>query len=124
MAAPYGMEMILDLHECDSLLFHRSAIKNFFVELCDLIGMEREDLNWWDYEGDPEGYEEAPSHLKGVSAVQFIKTSNITIHTLTDLRRVYLNIFSCKPFDAKEAKDFCTRFFHGHVANCLFVTRV
>lgn len=107
----YGKELILDLHGCDSSKFTRKSIKKFFKELCELIDMEREDLHWWDYKGREEEYEKAPPHLKGISAIQFIRTSNITVHTLDDLKVIYLNIFSCKNFDAKVTLDFCVKWF-------------
>lgn len=51
--APYGKELILDLHECDPLTFTRMSIGNYFKELCILIDMERCDLHWWDDYGVP-----------------------------------------------------------------------
>jgi S-adenosylmethionine/arginine decarboxylase-like enzyme len=52
-------------------------------------------------------------HLKGTSAIQFITTSNITIHTLDLLGAVYLNIFSCKEFEAEVVKEFSENWFKG-----------
>jgi len=54
----YGMELILDLHGCDASLFNRRSIGQYLEQLCNLIGMDREDLHWWDYDGVPE--EEQP----------------------------------------------------------------
>jgi len=107
----YGKELILDLHDCDPKLFNRAGIEAFLIRLCDLIQMERCDLHFWDYEGEPEEYEKAPDHLKGVSAIQFITTSNITIHTLDVPRDVYLNIFSCKFFDTDITEHFCVDYW-------------
>ena len=95
----YGKELILDIHDCDSTRFNRKNIDAFFKDLCKKIDMEKGKRFWWDYEGYPEEYEKAPPHLKGISAVQFIKTSSIVIHTLDELKKVYLNIFSCKDFE-------------------------
>lgn len=118
----YGQECIIDVHE--SRLFVRSMIEEFCVELCRLIGMEPEDLVFWDYEGEPAEYEKAPAHLKGTSAVQFIKTSNITIHALDEMKRFYLNVFSCKPFDARAVVDFTRDWTCGKVVNVISLTRV
>lgn len=107
----YGMELALDLHDCDHTVFTREGLTLFFVELCKRIGMEREDLHFWDYENWPDHKAMAAPHLKGTSAVQFIKTSSIVIHTLDDLNRVYLNIFSCQEFDAADAVGFANEFF-------------
>jgi len=83
--------------------------------------MEREELHFWDY--DNEEKEFLPPHLKGTSAVQFIRTSNIVIHTLDDLNKVFLNIFSCKPFDDEVASDFCEKWLKGKVNNRTVVIR-
>ena len=44
----YGLELILDLHGCDTSKFNRESIKAYFEQLCDLIDMQREDLHFWD----------------------------------------------------------------------------
>jgi len=114
----YGQELILDLHNCDVSKFNRKDIKAYLIELCDnVIDMERADLHWWDYEDDPEEYETAPSHLKGTSCVQFIMTSTIVIHSLEDLKKIFINIFSCKDFDAEETAKFTAGYFSGVVKN-------
>ena len=120
----YGKELILDIHDCSGYNFDRSSLKEFFIELCDLINMERCDLHFWDYDGEPEEYDKAPAHLKGRSAVQFISTSNITIHTLDEMKRVYLNIFTCKSFDPGIVIAFCENHFDGQAVNSTMVTRI
>src|ERR1700704_6059502 len=93
---PYGIELILDLHDCDASTFTRSAIKGFFDELCELIEMEACDLHFWDDVGVPEEDQQTLPKTKGTSAVQFILTSTIVIHTLDLMKAAYVNIFSCK----------------------------
>lgn len=114
----YGKELILDVYDCNSAKFNRKDIEQYFKTLCDdKIDMIRCDLHWWDFEGEQELYDAAPPHLKGTSAVQFIQTSNIVIHTLDDLGRVYINIFSCKDFDETVAREFTEKTFEGHTIN-------
>ena len=108
--APYGMEVIIDLAECDPLTFTRERIEAYMAGLCDVIDMQREDLHFWDY-NSPEEKAAAPAQLKGTSAVQFILTSNITLHSLDDLRTCYINIFSCKDFDPGVAAEFTRNAF-------------
>ncbi len=119
----YGYELILDLQRCDPSTFTRDSLREFFVALCEKIGMERCDLHFWDYEGESEEYAAAPDHLKGVSAIQFITTSNITVHTLDVLGLVFLNIFSCAPFEITEAVEFCCKHFCGTVTNKTLIAR-
>ncbi len=120
---PYGKELILDIHNCDSSTFTRKSIRNFFKELCDLIEMKRSRLVWWDDWGVPPEEQESKPRLKGTSAVQFIETSNIVIHTLDILESVYLNIFSCKTFDTNVAEKFSQEWFKGKVANSHVIER-
>ncbi len=120
----YGKELILDIHNCDVSKFTRKSIKSYFIKLCDLIGMKRGSLHWWDYQGYPEEYTKAPTHLKGISAIQFISTSNITIHTLDELKHIYINLFSCKEFNIEEVKDFSKEFFRGFIVHSQIVERI
>ena len=88
-----------------------------------MIDMERCELFWWDDYGLPVEEQQTEPHLKGTSAVQFIMTSNITIHTLDLMGNVYLNIFSCKDFDTKKAKNFSRKFFEGRVVSAKTIIR-
>ena len=120
----YGKELILDLHRCDPTTFTRSGIRKYFRELAELIDMERCKLCWWDDFRVPPEERQTEPHLKGTSAIQFIKTSNITIHTLDLLHAVYLNIFSCKDFDADVAKKFSAEWFKGEAVNYHVIERL
>lgn len=121
---PYGKELILDLHECNQEFFTRNHIRKFFVELCELINMQRCKLTWWDDHGLPEEDKQTEPHLKGTSAVQFILTSNIVIHTLDIMKNVYLNIFSCKDFNEDLVKDFSEKYFQGRIVNAHVINRI
>ena len=101
----YGLELLIDLKGCDLSDLSGEKLTKFFIELCDLIKMKRH--------GDPilwEDHSEIP-HLKGVSGMQFIETSNIVCHPLPMLDATYINIFSCKEFDTDEALRFCVKFW-------------
>lgn len=121
----YGKELILDLHNCDPDTFTRESIEEYFKQLCVLIDMERCDLHFWDYHGmGRKKYDALPSHLKGVSAVQFIMTSNIVIHTLDDLKKVFINIFTCKDLNINKASSFTVSWFKGTIVKTTFVERI
>lgn len=119
----FGIELILDLHNCDVSRFTRHDITVYFIRLCKLIDMEREDLHFWDYEGNQKGYDDVPDHLKGRSAIQFIVTSNITIHTLDVLGKVFINVFSCKSFARKIVEEFSITYFGGTIENSRLIER-
>ena len=120
----YGKELILDLHNCDHSTFTRGSIENYFKKLCDLIDMERCELYWWDDYSVPLEEQETEPHMKGTSAIQFISTSNITIHTLDLLENVYLNIFSCKDFDTNVVIKFSEDWFKGKTVNSQVIERI
>lgn len=119
----YGVELILDLHDCDPKYFTRSSIRKYFIEVCKLIDMQRCELFWWDDYGLPKNERQTEPHLKGTSAIQFIMTSNITIHTLDILKNVYLNIFSCKKFDPEIAANFSSKYFKGKIVHKVIIKR-
>jgi len=111
MNKPYGQELILDLHGCDTSLFNRDDLTRFFQLLCKRIGMKPEALYFWDDVGVPPEECQTEPHTKGTSAVQFILTSSIVVHTLDLTGKVFVNIFSCKSFDSADTESFCVEFF-------------
>ena len=119
---PYGKELILDLHECDESMFTKEHIDEFFRLLAKATDMELCVRHWWTMDDCPPEWKDVP-HLNGISAVQFISTSNFTIHALTDLKAVYLNIFTCKDFDEKKAENFAAEYFSGDVVTCKTIVR-
>lgn len=121
---PYGFELILDLHGCDVATFTRSSIRDYFEHLCELIDMERCDLHFWDDLHTPVSERQTSPHTQGTSAVQFILTSSIVIHTLDQLKAVYINIFSCKDFDALAAERFTAKWFGANGCNARLIERV
>lgn len=123
MAEPYGKELILDLAECDSSTFTRESIGNYFDELCELIDMEPEDRHFWDDVGVPEDEKQTNPKTKGTSAVQFILTSTIVIHTLELTKTAYVNIFSCKDFDTVKALEFTVKWFGARICGDTVVIR-
>lgn len=112
------MELIVDMHDCDVSTFTEDNLRKFFVELCELIRMKRhgEPLFWIDHSTIP--------HLKGVSAIQFIETSNVVVHCIELQHAVYINIFSCKAFDPTVATKFATDFFKAAKATSRSIDRI
>jgi S-adenosylmethionine/arginine decarboxylase-like enzyme len=124
MPGKYGIELVLDLHGCDATKFTRPSITEYFERLCVLIDMQREDLHFWDDEGLAEEDKQTSPHTQGTSAVQFILTSSIVIHTLDQLQAVYINIFSCKEYDPKVAEKFSVEWFGATECSARFLDRV
>jgi S-adenosylmethionine/arginine decarboxylase-like enzyme len=49
--------------------------------------------------GEPQVFHFGDGNLAGVTALQFITTSNILVHFMDDTGNFYLDCFSCKRFD-------------------------
>ena len=123
MKKPYGYELILDLHDCDVSKFNRESLDQYFEFICDSIDMERAILHFWDDVGVPEEERQTSPHTVGTSAVQFILTSSIVVHTLDQLKSVYVNIFSCKTFDKEVAKNVTNEWFSATTSHHHFIER-
>lgn len=115
----YGQELILDLHNCEPRSFTYYSVRDFFRQLCERIGMERCGFAY--VESEPGDDEDPKTH--GLSAVQFIVKSSITIHCLDKMSRVYLNVFSCDSFDRDEVEQFAVGWFGGTRVKCIEVAR-
>ena len=102
--AAWGMSTSVDLQECDPTAIRSSErIKQYVVELCELIGMRRF--------GDCQVVHFGEGRVAGFSMTQLIETSLISGHFANDSNRAYLDIFSCKPYDANTVKEFSKDFF-------------
>lgn len=102
----YGMELILDLHDCDPVVIRsKDRLKAYVDQLCALLKMKPYGKTLLPYFGlsDPR--------TAGYSLLQFIETSSVTGHFSELWNSAYLNVFSCQPFDPDEALTFTKRFF-------------
>ena len=124
MTQPYGYELILDLHRCDISTFNRDSLRKYFEKLCKAIDMQRCELHFWDDVGVAPEEQQTSSHTKGTSAVQFILTSTIVVHTLELLEAGYINIFSCKAFDKEIAEKLTKEWFGANECRSTFIERV
>lgn len=121
---PYGYELIIDLHECDETTFNRNSLDAYFEKLCKAIDMKKCERYWWDDVGVPEEEKQTSPHTKGTSAVQFILTSTIVVHTLDLLKAVYINIFSCKEYDKEVAEQITKEWFGAKECRTHFIERI
>ena len=102
----YGVELILDLHDCDpKVIRSKRKLSSYVNQLCRLIKMEKYGPLIIEHFG--YGQEKT----KGYSIVQLIETSSITGHFSEKWNSSYINIFSCQDFDTKKAEKFTIRFF-------------
>ncbi|NJL93988.1 MAG: S-adenosylmethionine decarboxylase [Anaerolineae bacterium] len=89
----YGKHLILTGMGCNDALLSKETMVDFLKTLADRIDMVRfgEPL----VERFGEGIEE------GISGVQLIQTSALVTHTNDQARDLYLDVFSCKDFEAE-----------------------
>ncbi len=101
----WGLHTTIDLKNCDPLLIRSAdAIREFCIQLCDLIKMKRF--------GEPQivHFGEA-EQVAGYTLVQLIETSDITAHFANATNSAYIDIFSCKLYDPQLVVDFAQKFF-------------
>jgi len=103
--AVWGMLTSIDLFECDhEILSSGEKIKQYAIEVCDLIDMKRF--------GEPVVVRfGADPKVSGYSLAQLIETSLISGHFAETDNSVYIDIFSCKFYDQQKAVDFTRDFF-------------
>lgn len=113
----WGILTSIDLHQCDpGLIRSASAIKEFVVQLCDLIEMKRFGEPMIVHFGEDE-------RVAGYSMTQLIETSLISAHFANLTNNVYLDVFSCKYYDPEKAAEFAREFFKGKDFNLNVVLR-
>lgn len=120
----YGYELILDLHGCEVSKFNRGSLDGYFEMLCKAIEMVKCERYFWDDVGVPKEEQQTSPHTKGTSAVQFILTSTIVIHTLELMEAAYINIFSCKEFDAELAEKLTREWFGAQECKSNYIERI
>jgi S-adenosylmethionine decarboxylase len=107
----WGILSSIDIHHCDpALIRDEAAIKDFVVQLCDLIEMKRYGDTVVVHFGEDE-------RVAGFSMTQLIETSLISAHFANQTNNVYLDIFSCKYYEPEIAAEFSKKFFKGEDYN-------
>ena len=103
----WGIASSFDIYDCDpDAIRSAEMIRQFVVELCDLIEMKRYGKTVVVHFGEDE-------KVAGYSMTQLIETSLISAHFANLTNTVYLDVFSCKPYDPGVVADFAQRFFGG-----------
>jgi S-adenosylmethionine decarboxylase len=96
----------IDLHGCDpDPVADPDTIRRFVPALVAAIDMRAHGPLHLERFGDGE--------LEGWSAMQFIETSSITVHADEVGGRCFVDVFSCKPFDADRAVAIAVMHFGG-----------
>ena len=95
----FGLHLTADLEGCDKdALEDLRLVHDTLAAVCESIGMKALTAPYaFFYDGgqDPRGH--------GVTGFLVIAESHISIHTFPDMRHVFADVFSCRPFDAQRA---------------------
>ena len=103
----WGIASSIDIYNCNpETIRNADKIRRFVVELCDLIEMRRFGDTTVIHFGEDE-------RVSGYSMVQLIETSLISAHFANLTNTVYLDVFSCKPYDPQVVEEFARNFFEG-----------
>ena len=104
----FGPHVMLDLNSCCSAKC--SSVDNCFNFLNDLptiIGMTKITQPYvFPYEG-------LKKEDKGITGYVIIAESHISIHTFPIKKYVFIDIFSCKPFNTNQAIDIAINMFES-----------
>ena len=116
-SACWGVSSCIDLYHCDlALMQDEVVIKQFVRQLCELIKMRRfGETQVVRFGDDPR--------VTGFSMTQLIETSLISAHFADNSRAIYLDIFSCAPYDPNEAAAFASRYFKAQQHSVQVVER-
>ena len=101
----WGLSTHINLYACDkALISSAEQIKNYVIELCDRIEVKRYGDPMLVHFGERD-------EIAGYSLVQLIETSSITGHFVDHNGDAYIDVFSCKFYNAEEVVAFTKTFF-------------
>jgi S-adenosylmethionine/arginine decarboxylase-like enzyme len=103
----WGLLSSIDLKNCNpATIRDAEKIKQYVIELCDLIEMKRFGECQVVHFGEDE-------KVAGYSMTQLIETSLISGHFANLTNTAYIDIFSCKGYDPEVVAEFSKEFFEA-----------
>lgn len=101
----WGISSSIDLYDCDlKLMQDADAIREFVKTLCERIKMRRYGETQVVYFGDDP-------RVTGFSMTQLIETSLISAHFADASCAIYLDVFSCAPYEPDDVAKFAAEYF-------------
>ena len=112
----FGYLLSLDLCDCDpDIIKTKGKLIQYVRELCAKIDMKRYGpalVKWF-----------GSGSVKGYSIVQLIETSSIVGHFSEETGAGYIDVFSCKPYDASVVENFTQEFFKAGSVRATYLVR-
>jgi S-adenosylmethionine/arginine decarboxylase-like enzyme len=105
----FGWELILDIYQCNPTKVRSiDEIVAFIKKLCsEVLDIKLHGETWAEWFG-----QHRPVNT-GYTVVQLVETSSVIAHFSELKNSVYLEIFSCKPYDPAVVSNFCRDFFEA-----------
>ncbi|MFH0831154.1 MAG: S-adenosylmethionine decarboxylase [Parcubacteria group bacterium] len=101
---PWGKSVSIDLYGCNpKTTIDPDGLKKIIAEMIKAIDMIAHGPCYVDRFGEGK--------LLGYSAMQFIKTSSVTVHLDEVNSRAFIDIFSCKQFSSDGAVAVAQKYF-------------
>lgn len=100
----WGKHLVMDVRKCaPDTIRSRQIIDAFTRQLV-------RDIKMVPY-GEPQIQMFGSGNKKGYTLVQLIETSNICAHFAEETNDMYLDVFSCKDFEARKVEKLVRSFF-------------
>jgi len=114
----YGLECIIDLHNCDKNTLTVNSLQEFVKQLLEVANMEAYGpIRVW------EDHESQEPHIQGNAVFQWITTSHIMVYALTLTNLVMINLFSCKDFNVDDVLKLSKNYFKSEKESLTRVDR-
>jgi S-adenosylmethionine/arginine decarboxylase-like enzyme len=112
----WGYHLIVNARKCIPQTIRSSSYISEFTKR--LV----QDIDMVAYK-EPQVVMFGTGNKKGYTLVQLIETSNITAHFVEESNDMYLDVFSCKPFDAETVKVCIGQTFGPEELDCKMIAR-
>jgi len=112
----WGFHLVVDSSKCiSSAIRSKITIETFSKVLV-------RDIDMVAY-GNPQIVHFGSGNKCGYTLVQLIETSNITAHFVEETDDMYLDVFSCKPFDPRIVTGLVDAYFSPTAKNVFYFER-
>tara|TARA_R110002126_G_scaffold213500_1_gene359973 strand:- start:937 stop:1335 length:399 start_codon:yes stop_codon:yes gene_type:complete len=112
----WGYHLIMDCGSCKpDRIRSADVIKDFAKHLVKTIDMVAF--------GEPTVVKFGTDDKAGYTLVQLIETSNICCHFVEQTNDMYLDVFSCKPFEPADVENVVNLYFAPERTNTIFLNR-
>jgi S-adenosylmethionine/arginine decarboxylase-like enzyme len=113
----WGFHLCLDIAKCKPTAIRCPIhIANFTKRLV-------KDIDMVAY-GEPQIVKFGSGDKAGYTMVQLIETSNICAHFCDESNNVYIDVFSCKPYDIKVVESLVQEFFEPETMKKTYLERL